>query len=160
MRLNQGRLELGNEPVLPHDELGAPLVLALALVEHERDFFEIADRLRERRARVVVPDRGARRQSAEEHAVTGDTLDRQEQIRLERDLRVRGVRSTALRGKKAVSIQKTSPAATGSPHLEPTLNPLLLARRQRRLDSGSRIIRIRIRGETADRGRDRTGQER
>lgn len=56
MRLNQGRLELGDEPVLPHDELGAPFILALALVEHERDFFKIANGLRECRARIVVPD--------------------------------------------------------------------------------------------------------
>lgn len=112
MRLDERRFELGDEAILPHDELCAPFVLALALVEGDGDGVHLSDGLRDdwmRREERVWRERkrrdidcgvdrcwGAGQEGLKQEAVARDALDREEEVRLERDLRVRRVRSTAL----------------------------------------------------------------
>lgn len=107
MRLHERALEPRREPVLPHDELRTPLVLALALVERDGDLVHLLHRLGDLGVRVeqggerrrVGRDRRrrrARQERLEEEPVPRDALDREEEVRLERDLRVRRVGSGAL----------------------------------------------------------------
>jgi len=107
VRLHERALEPRREPVLPHDELRTPLVLALALVERDGDLVHLLHRLGDLGVRVeqggerrrVGRDRRrrrARQERLEEEPVPRDALDREEEVRLERDLRVRRVGSGAL----------------------------------------------------------------
>lgn len=130
MRLDQGRFELGHEAILPHDELRAAFVLALALVQHRGDLFEVADRLVQWSRSGAVGDCRAGGEGPEEQAVSGDALDREEEVRLERDLRVRRVGSTALQVSTLKVRWTVSAKTNGTTHLEPALDALLLTRRE------------------------------
>ena len=102
MRLNERAAERVADPVLPLEELRAALGLALALVHVGRDGRDELERLEDDGARLElrlvdrVVARGAREERLEEHPVPRHSLDGQQQVRLERDLRVARVRSAAL----------------------------------------------------------------